>query len=198
MPNTTYQPGAKVIIGGDVILDLTQDDVQEADVASGKHFHKKDGSSATGTSTKDVDSSGCTALDGEVLSGKTFGKGGSVHTGSMTNQGERHLELAERDAEVSIPQGYHDGSGGIGLSTADKAALIPGNVRQGVTILNIEGSMTGTEDMNAQAVSATPSMSQQTILPDASHNCISQVTVAAIPVTVTQDQASGGLVYSVG
>lgn len=197
---STYSPGAKVIIGGDVIIDLTQDTAAEADVAYGKTFHKSDGSVGTGSSTKDVDSSGCTALDGEVLSGKTFGKGGSVHTGSMANQGEKHLTLDARDTEKTIPAGYHDGSGGIGLSSADKAALIAANIRQGVTILNIEGSMTGTEDMNAQAVSVTPSLSGQTVLPDSSqdYNCISQVTVAAIPITVATDQSSGGLVYTIG
>ena len=198
MPNTTYQPGAKFILGGDVIFDLTQDDVQEADVASGKHFHKKDGSSATGTSTKDVDSSSCTALDGEVLSGKTFGKGGSVHTGSMPNRGEQHLVITDRDSEVTIPQGYHDGSGGAGLGSTDKAALIPANIREGVEILGIEGTMSGSEDMHAQAKSATPTLSQQVIAPDTGYNCLSQVTVAAIPVTITQDQVSGGLIYSIG
>lgn len=197
MPNT-YSPGAKFILGGEVIFDLTQDTVTAADVASGKTFHKPDGSIGTGTSTKDVDSSGCDALDGEVLSGKTFGKGGSVHTGSMTNQGEKHLTLEARDSEKAIPQGYHDGSGGIGLSAADRAALIAGNIRQGVTILDIEGTMSGTEDMNAQAKNATPSLSQQTLLPDSGYNCLSQVTIAAIPVTITTDQASGGLIYSIG
>lgn len=199
MPNTTYQPGAKFILGGDVIFDLTQDDVAEADVAYGKQFHKPDGSVATGSSTKDVDSSGCTALDSEVLANKTFGKGGSVHTGSMVNRGEQHLTLEARDTEKAIPQGFHDGSGGIGLSTADKAALIAANIRQGVTILDIEGSMTGTEDMNAQAKNVTPSLSQQTILPDSpTYNCLSQVTVAAIQVTITTDPTTGGLIYSIG
>ena len=197
MPNTVYEPGAIFILGGDVIFDLTQDDVVEADVAYGKQFHKANGSIAKGTSTKDVDSSGCTALDGEVLNGKTFGKGGSIHTGSMPNRGEQHLTVTDRDAEVLIPQGYHDGSGGAGLGSTDKAALIPTNVRQGVTILGIEGSMSGTEDMNAEAVAVTPSLQQQTILPTAPHNCISQVTVAAIQVTITQDQG-GGLIYSIG
>ena len=198
MSNPTYLPGAKFILGGDVVFDLTQDDVAEGDVAYGKQFHKADGSIATGTSTKDVDSSGCTALDGEVLSGKTFGKGGSVHTGSMSNQGEKHLTLEARDTEKAIPQGYHDGSGGIGLSSADKAALIPANVRQGVTILDIEGTMTGTEDMNAQAKTVTPSLSQQVLLPDSGYNCLSQVTVNAIQVTITTDQTTGGLIYSIG
>ena len=199
MPNTTYQPGAKFILGGDVIFDLTQDTVTPADVASGKTFHKPDGTIGTGTSTKDVDSSECTALDGEVLSGKTFGKGGSVRTGSMTIQGEKHLTLSTRDSEVTIPQGYHDGSGGAGLSSSDKAALIPGNVRQGVTILGVEGTMSGQEDVNAQAKPATPSLSQQEITPDSpTYNYLTKVTIAAIPVTITEDVSTGGLIYSIG
>lgn len=198
MPNT-YEPGAKFILGGDVIFDLTQDDVTEADVAAGKYFHKKDGSRVQGTSTKDCDTSGCNALDGEVLSGKTFGKGGSVHTGTMPNRGEQHLVITDRDTEVTIPQGYHDGSGGAGLGSADKAALIAANIRENITILGITGTMSGSEDMHAQAKTATPSLSQQVISPDSpSYNCLSQVTVAAIPVTITTDPVSGGLIYSIG
>ena len=199
MPNTTYEPGAKFILGGDVIFDLTQDDVVEADVAYGRRFHKKDGSVATGTSTKDCDTSACDALDGEVLNGKTFGKGGSVHTGSMPNRGEQHLVITDRDTEVTIPAGYHDGSGGAGLGSTDKAALIAANIRENVTILGITGTMSGSEDMHPQAKTVTPSLSQQVIAPDSpNYNCLSQVTVAAIPVTITTDPVSGGLVYSIG
>lgn len=199
MPNTTYEVGAKFILGGDVIFDLTQDTVTEADVAYGKTFHKPDGSTGTGSSTKDVDSSQCTALDAEVISGKTFAKGGTVHTGTMTYQGEQHLTISARDTEVTIPQGYHDGSGGAGLNATDKAALIPANIRENVTILGIEGTMSGSEDVHAQAKTVTPSLSQQVISPDSpTYNYLSQVTVAAIPVTITEDQVSGGLIYSIG
>ncbi len=199
MPNTTYEVGAKFILGGDVIFDLTKDTVTEADVAYGKTFHKKDGSAGTGSSTKDVDSSQCNALDSEVISGKTFAKGGTVHTGTMTYQGEKHLTISARDTEVTIPQGYHDGSGGVGLNATDKAALIPANIRENVTILGIEGTMSGSEDVHAQAKSVTPTLSQQVIAPDSpTYNYLSQVTVAAIPVTITEDQVSGGLIYSIG
>lgn len=199
MPNTTYEPGAKFILNGDVIFDLTQDTVTAADVAYGKTFHKPDGTIGTGSSTKDVDSSQCNALDDEVLYGKTFAKGGSVRTGAMTNRGEVHLTISARDTEVTIPQGYHDGSGGAGLGSADKAALIPANIRENVTILGIEGTMSGSEDVHAQAKSVTPSFAQQVIAPDSpTYNYLSQVTVAAIPVTITEDQVSGGLIYSIG
>ena len=39
----------KVILNGETIIDLTQDTVTETDVASGKTFHKADGTTAVGT-----------------------------------------------------------------------------------------------------------------------------------------------------
>lgn len=39
----------KVILNGETIIDLTQDTVIESDVAVGKTFHKKDGTTAVGT-----------------------------------------------------------------------------------------------------------------------------------------------------
>lgn len=41
----------KVIYGGVTLIDLTGDDAVESDVASGKKFHKRDGSQATGTAS---------------------------------------------------------------------------------------------------------------------------------------------------
>lgn len=41
----------KIELNGEVILDLTQDTVTEADVAEGKTFHLADGTPATGTQT---------------------------------------------------------------------------------------------------------------------------------------------------
>lgn len=192
----TYEPGAKVILGGQVIIDLTQDTVLETDVASGKTFHKPDGSIGTGSSTKDVDSSGCTATVAEVLSGKTFAKGGSVLTGTMANQGEKHLEITDRDTEVTIPLGYHDGSGGAGISTTEKAKIIPGNIKAGVVILGQTGTYSG-ESISVQTKTATPTLAQQTILPDSGYDYLSQVTVNPIPVTITA-HSGGGLIYSIG
>ena len=52
--------------------------------------------------------------------------------------------------------------------------------------------MSGSEDVHAQAKTATPSTSPQVITPDSpDYNYLSQVTVAAIPYTET-DNAAGG------
>ena len=46
--------------------------------------------------------------------------------------------------------------------------------------------------MKAQAKTVTPSTSQQVVMPDSpTYNCLSQVTVSAIPYTET-DNAAGG------
>lgn len=193
----TYQPGSKFIIGGEVVLDLTLDDVVESTVLSGTKFHKADGTQSTGTCTYDADTSDGTAKAAEILTGKTGYVGGTKVTGTMPNRGAVTGTIAAKDAQYTIPQGYHDGSGKVGIDSTEKAKLIAQNIRQGVTLLGVEGSMSGTEDMNAQSVNVTPTLSAQTVLPDASHNCISQVNVAAIPITITENTA-GGLTYTIG
>ena len=57
--------------------------------------------------------------------------------------------------------------------------------------------MSGQEDVNAQAKSATPTFSQQVITPDTGYNYLTQVTVAPIPVTET-DNAQGGVTLTIG
>ena len=52
--------------------------------------------------------------------------------------------------------GYHDGSGTVTIAAAEKAKLVPDNIRQGITILGVEGAMSGTEDVKAQAKTVTP------------------------------------------
>ena len=43
----------------------------------------------------------------------------------------------------------------------------------------------------------TPTFEQQTVLPDSAYNCLSQVTVAAIPTNYV-DNAAGGQTLTVG
>ena len=109
----------------------------------------------------------------------------------MPNRGAVTGTISSKTA-YTIPQGYHDGSGTVGLDSASLAALIANNIRQGITILGVEGEMTGTEDVNAQAKTVTPSTSQQVITPDSpDYNYLSQVTVNAITYTETANAAGG-------
>ena len=187
----------KVIYGGETLIDLTTDTVTAAQVLSGAKFHLPSGEQKTGTCAFDVDSSSATATQAEVLATKTFAKNGSVLTGSMPNRGAVTGTISSKATPYTIPQGYHDGSGTVGLSSADSQALVANNIREGVEILGVTGTMSGSEGMKPQAKTVTPTSSVQTVLPDSSYNCLSQVTVNAIPYTET-DNAAGGKTVTIG
>ena len=53
--------------------------------------------------------------------------------------------------------------------------------------LGVEGAMSGSEDMKPQSKEVTPSKQAQTIMPDEEYNCLSQVTVKAIPAPETDN-----------
>ena len=182
----------KVIYGGNTLIDLTGDDVTLADVLSGKKFHLPSGANGVGTCTYDADTSDATAVAAEILTGKTAYKNGSKLTGTMPNRGAVSGSITTKTEEYTIPQGYHDGSGKVSIDSTEQAKIISDNIREGITILGVEGTMSGSEDMHAQAKTVTPGVSQQVVTPDSpTYNCLSQVTVSAIPETETDNVAGG-------
>lgn len=187
----------KVIVGKETKLDLTADTVTPDKLAEGITAHDKSGAPIVGTSTKDVDSSDATAAVAEVLKGKTFYARGAKLTGTMPNNGSVSGKITTVKGKFTIPMGFHDGSGTAEIDPTEQAKLVATNIREGITVLGIVGSMSGSEGMKPQAKSVTPSFEQQTILPDDDYNCLSQVTVAAIPATYV-DNAAGGQTLTIG
>lgn len=182
----------KVIYGGRTLIDLTADTVTAADVQSGVTFHLPSGAVGTGTCTYDSDTSTDTAVIAEVLSGRTFHARGSALTGTMPNRGAVTGTITSVDGEYTIAQGYHDGSGKVSISSTDQSKLIAENIREGITILGVTGTMSGSEDVHAQAKTVTPSTTAQTVTPDGpTYNYLSQVTVNAISYVETQNSAGG-------
>ena len=175
----------KIIYAGNTLIDLTGDTATAADVAYGKTFHDKTGATVTGTSTKDVTSTDATASADEILYSKTAYVNGSKLTGSMPNRGASTGTISTVAGEYTIQNGYHDGSGKVSIDSTEQAKIIATNIRQGITILGVQGNMTGTEDVVAESPSVTPSSSQQVVTPGTGYNYLAQVTVAAIPYTET-------------
>ncbi len=184
----------KVVVGGETKLDLTGDTVTPEALSKGVKAHDKSGAPIVGTSTKDADTSDATAAAAEILDGKTAYVAGNKVVGTMPNKGNVNGEIATKAEQFTIPAGFHDGSGKVGISATAQAAIVAGNIKQGVTILGVEGTYGG-EAVKAQAnKNVTPTFAVQEILPDEGYDYLAKVTVAKIPVTETDNAAGGGTV----
>lgn len=186
----------KVIYGGQTLIDLTSDTVTASDILTGKKAHDKSGAQITGTCSYDADTSDANATAAEILATKTAYVAGSKITGSMPNRGAVTGTISTKTQQYTIQNGYHDGSGKVSISSTEQAKIIAGNIRQGVTILGVEGTMSGSEDVHAQTKTVTPATTAQTVTPDTGYNYLTQVTVNAIPYVET-DNASGGITVTI-
>ena len=185
-----------VLSSGETLIDLSGDTADAAHVLKGSTFHDKSGAPKTGTCTYDSDTSEDTVAVSEMLVGKTAHARGTKITGTMPNNGAVSGNIATKDGQYTVPQGFHDGSGKVGIASAEKEKLIPGNIKSGVEVLGVTGSYSG-ESINAQTKSVTPSFTQQVVQPDDGYDYLSTVTVAAIPVAYA-DNAAGGRTVTIG
>lgn len=189
---------SKVVYGGDTLIDLTSDTVEAEALLVGHTAHGKDGELIEGTCSFDSNTTDATAKVSEILTGKTAYVGGQKITGSMVNNGSVTGNISTVAGAYTIPVGFHDGSGKVSINADDQAKLIAQNIREGITILGVEGTMSGSEDFKPQTKTVTPSASKQTITPDAGYNALSQVIVLAIPYQETENPAGGKTVTIAG
>ena len=189
---------SKVVLNtGEVLIDLTKDTVAADKLTKGFTAHDKAGNEITGTNTYDVDSSELTATASEILDGKTAAVGGQVLTGTMPNNGAVDKTISSVDDVITIPIGFHDGSGTVAISETEKAKLIPSNIRQGVELMGQVGEYTGAAEVTAQAKEVTPTFEAQTVMPDSGYDYLTQVTVKPITITETEN-AAGGITVTIG
>jgi len=189
---------SKIVLGdGTVLIDLTADTVDAAHVLDGATFHDKSGAPVTGSCTYDSDTSGDDAAVAEILAGKKAHARGAQLVGTMPNNGAVSGSITQKAQEYTVPQGYHDGSGKVSIHADEQAKIIPTNIRDGVTILGVLGTMSGSEGVVAQSKSVTPSFQQQVVAPDTGYTHLTSVTVGAIPVSYA-DNAAGGRTVTIG
>lgn len=190
----------KVVYGGETLIDISKDTVTKDKLLAGFTAHDQDGNPITGECNFDAYTGDATATADEILSGETAYRNGVKVTGTMPNIGAQDIAITDKNTPVTISKGSHDGSGSASIDETEKAKLIPENIRQGVTILGVEGEMSGTEEVNAQAVTVTPKVTAQTIMPDTAsgYNYISQVEVAAISKTESITDGTNGTTVTIG
>lgn len=189
----------KVIYDNNTLIDLTNDTVTASDVLSGVYFHLPSGQRTQGSCTYDANTSDADATASNILLNKTAYVNGVKITGQMANIGEQNLVIDDVNDELSISAGYHDGSGKAKLDATEKAKIIAGNIKNGVEILGVTGNYTGSELIKATTGSATPSSSQQVVLPSSvgDYDYFTQFTVNAIPYD-EQDNVYGGKTVTIG
>lgn len=82
------------------------------------------------------------------------------------------------DQTVSPDSGYQ---GLSSVTVEGDADLVPGNIKNGVSIFGVQGSYEGVTP-SLQSKSVSPSSSQQVVTPDSGYDGLSQVTVAGAPL----------------
>lgn len=112
-----------------IINGVTYQNVPEVDIPK----------SGSGTA-KFYDTASANIVSGDVLTGKTgFGANGEV-TGSMANNGSTGGSISTKAGTVTIPAGYTSG-GSVAISSTEQAKIIAANIKSGVTLLGVAGSL---------------------------------------------------------
>lgn len=187
----------KIVYHNETLIDLTADTVSADKMLTGITAHDKSGAVITGTCDFDVNSQDATVAVAEILTGKTAYARGTKLTGTMPNNEGISETITTVAQEVTVPQGYHDGSGKVKIADAEQAKLIAANIKTGVEVLGVTGTLEPAENVTAQAKTVTPSATEQVVLPDEGTDYLSQVTVAAIPYVETEN-AAGGKTVTIG
>lgn len=112
-----------------VINGVTYQNVPEVDIPK----------STSGTA-KFYDTASANITSADVLTGKTgFGSNGEVQ-GGMANNGSTSGTISTKAGTVSIPSGYTSG-GTVAISSTEQSKIIAGNIKSGVTLLGVAGSL---------------------------------------------------------
>ena len=194
MPDTKYV--SKVVYFGETLIDLTNDTVEASKILSGFTAHDKSGAPITGTSTFDADTKDATATAAEILKTKTAYVKGTKVTGTMPNNSAVEGFISDKTQPYTIPAGYHDGAGSVGIATAEAAKLIASNIKDGVSILGVTGTYAG-ELTKGQTKTVTPTKDGFTVTQDPGYDYLASVVVNPIPYAVT-DNTAGGQTVTIG
>lgn len=112
-----------------VINSVTYSNVPEVDIPK-----------SGGGTAKFFDTASADATAGDILNGKkAYGSSGEI-TGSMANNGATGGTISTKAGSITIPAGWTSG-GSVSISSTEQGKIIAGNIKSGVTILGVAGSL---------------------------------------------------------
>ena len=112
-----------------IINSVTYQNVPEVDIPQ-----------SGGGTAKFYDTGDADITSADVLTGKTaYGSSGAV-PGSMANNGSTSGSISTKAGTVTIPAGYTTG-GTVGISSTEQAKIVASNIKSGVTLLGVAGSL---------------------------------------------------------
>lgn len=82
-----------------------------------------------------------TASASEIVSGKTAVLNGDLTTGTMVDRGSGSQTITTLNESVGIDAGYYDGTGSVSIDSSERAKIIGDNIREGVVILGVTGTL---------------------------------------------------------
>ena len=131
----TIPPGYHNGSGSVSIAQSEQDKIIPENIKSGVSILGVEGSFA-GNDTSDA-----TASASDILSGQTAYINSGKTTGTMTNNGAVAGIIGSLSEHYIIPEGYHNGAGTVSIDSAEQAKLIAANIKAGVSILGVSGTL---------------------------------------------------------
>lgn len=112
-----------------IINSVTYQNVPEVDIPK-----------SGGGTAKFYDTAGASAAAGDILTGKSaYGASGNID-GSMANNGSTSGTISTKAGTVTVPAGYTSG-GTVSISSTEQAKIIASNIKSGVSILGVSGSL---------------------------------------------------------
>lgn len=89
-----------------------------------------------------IDLTGDTVSADKLLSGITaHAASGEAISGSMADKGAVSGTISTKAGVYTIPEGYHNGSGKVQISSTEQAKIIAANIRSGIKLLGVTGTL---------------------------------------------------------
>lgn len=86
-------------------------------------------------------SSNTTATADDVLTGKTAVSGGTAITGTMADHGVYTGVITDKSELKTLEAGYYAEGSAVSISSDETSKIIPENIKSGVSILGVEGTL---------------------------------------------------------